>query len=371
MSDNTHTDDANISSDGSARRLKQLGRASLLLGLCLVLGSGLRAQAEARIADLTVQQGAVPRRLVGYGLVVGLDGTGDRSYGNHYGAVHTVQSVVNLLRRFNIEVPPDYLRLRTVAAVLVTAEVSPYLRAGGRFEVQVAAIGDAASLRGGVLWMTPLVTDPNSPPVATAQGPLVVVDDSRAVGSYARRGNSGRIPEGGVLEVDPPQVILAAQPRLVLRRPDQVMANRIADAVNARFGDGAAAVDDPGAVLLTPTADFADNVNGFLAQVYTLPVQVYAPAMVIVDGREGTVVAGGNTRIGPAAVSHHGLSLQVGQPTGGGEQGSPGSVWVGADATVQDVAAGLHAVGARPREIAAIFESLRAAGALAAEVVIR
>jgi len=318
-----------------------------------------------------VQQGAVPRRLVGYGLVVGLDGTGDRSYGANYGAVHTVQSVVNLLRRFNIEVPSDHLRLRTAAAVLVTAEVSPYLRAGGRFEVQVAALGDAASLKGGVLWMTPLVSNPNSPPVATAQGPVVVADDPQSVGSYARRGNAGRLPEGGVMEVDPPPVVLAVEPHLVLKQPDQVTAVRIAEAVNASLGDGTASVDDPGSVALHPAAEFADNVNGFLAQVYTLPVQVHTPAVVIIDAREGTVVAGGNAIIGPAAVSHHGLSLQVGQPTDAGDPGSPGSVWLGTDATVQDVAAGLHAVGAEPREIAAVFESLKAAGALMARVVVR
>lgn len=331
----------------------------------------LRAQAQANIAELTVQQGAIPRRLVGYGLVVGLDGTGDRSYGVNHGAVHTVQSVVNLLRRFNVEVPPENLRLRTAAAVLVTAEVSPYLRAGGRFEVQVAALGDAQSLRGGVLWITPLVTDPNSPPLATAQGPLVVVDDANAVGSYARRGNSGRLPEGGVMEVDPPRVLLAAEPRLILKQPDQVTANRIAEAVNASIGAGTASVDDPGAITLTPAADFADNVNGFLAQIYTIPVQINVPSMVIIDAREGTVVAGGTTVIGPAAVNHHGLSLQIGSDAGAGGAESAGSVRLGADATVQDVAAGLHAVGAQPREIAAIFESLKAAGALPAQVVVR
>lgn len=173
------------------------------------------------------------------------------------------------------------------------------------------------------------------------------------------------------MEVDPPQVILAAEPRLILKQPDQVTAFRIADAVNASFGAGSASVLDPGAITLTPAAEFADNLNGFLAQVYSLPVQTHVPAMVIVDGREGTVVAGGSATIGPAAVSHHGLSLQVGREVDAAEAASPGSVWLGVGATVQDVAAGLHAAGAEPREIAAIFESLKAAGALAAQVVVR
>ena len=153
----------------SAARIAALALA--LLGLPALPAPAVAANA-ARIGDLTVHHGDVPRRLVGYGLVVGLDGTGDRSFGGLHDATPTVRSVVNLLRRFSIEVPPERLRLRNVAAVLVTAEVSPYLRAGGRFEVQVSALGDATSLRGGVLWITPLVTDPNQPPAATAQGPL-------------------------------------------------------------------------------------------------------------------------------------------------------------------------------------------------------
>ena len=173
------------------------------------------------------------------------------------------------------------------------------------------------------------------------------------------------------MEVDPPRVILAAEPHLILRKPDQITANRIVDAINNSFGEGSASVEDPGAIALIPAAEFTDNVNGFLAQVYALPVQIHVPAVVIIDGREGTVVAGGTTTIGPAAVSHHGLSLQVGQEADASEPGSPGSVWLGAEATVQDVAAGLHAVGAQPREIAAIFESLKAAGALPAQVVVR
>ncbi len=352
--------------------LDRFGRALIALSLvyCLLPG-GVRSQTSARISDLTVPQGSVPRRIVGYGIVVGLDGTGDRSFGTRYGAIHTVSSVVNLLRRFNVEVPSEHLRLRNVAAVLVTAEVSPFLRAGGRFEIQVAAVGDAVSLRGGVLWMTPLVENPNAPPVATAQGPLIVSDAGLAFTSYARRGNSGRIPDGGVMEVNPPVETLVMEPRLLLRQPDMVTASRIASVINTSYGDGSATVEDPGAIALMPAGQFADNMNGFLAAVDTLPVQPYAQAVVVIDAREGTVVAGGGTQVGAAAVSHHGLSLQIGSPPVAGDPLSPGSVWVGEGATVQDVAAGLHAVGAAPEEVAAIFESLRVAGAIMARVVVR
>lgn len=326
-------------------------------------------QTRDRLGDLVTRPGDVPRRLVGYGLVVGLDGTGDRSFGTINGNTPTVQSVTNLLRRFNIEVPPERLRLRDVAAVLVTAEVSPYLRAGGRFEVQVSALGDATSLRGGVLWMTPLVTDPNEAPVATAQGPLLLAEQENAR-YLARRGNSARIPEGGVLEVDPPTAG-APEPRLLLKRPDLLTAQRIAAAINAAHGANTARVEDPGAVALTLPGAAADNPMEFLAGLDSLPVDRTAPARIVIDGREGTIVAGGDIRIGVTTVSHRGITLQIGAAAGDTTPSAPGLVQMAAGATVNDIVAGLHAAGARPAEVAAIFESLAAAGALRAQVVIR
>ena len=154
-------------------------RLAALAALGLVLLAG-PAAAQARIGDLVVRPGETPRRVVGYGLVTGLDGSGDRSFGGFAGETPTVRSIVNLLKRFNILVPPTALQARNVAAVLVTAELSPYLRSGGRFEVQVASLGDATSLRGGVLFMTPLLTDPNQPPIATAQASLTQVGTTKA-----------------------------------------------------------------------------------------------------------------------------------------------------------------------------------------------
>ena len=333
------------------------------------LAPGAAAQTVARVRDLTSHAGDVPRRLVGYGLVVGLDGTGDRNHGWSRSETPTVRSIVNLLRRFHVEVPPEQLRPRNVAAVLVSAEVSPYLGTGGRFQVQVGALGDATSLRGGQLWITPLVTDPNEPPVATAQGSIYVpTDDTR--GYYAGRSNSGRIPDGGILEADLP----AAAPegtRLLLRRPDLGTASRIAGAVNAAFGASVAKVENPGSVSLAPPAEPSADRMAFLAAVDTVLVTTLPVARVIIDAREGTVVAGGRLRVGPAAVTHHGVTLEV----GGGRAAPGGSVQglvrVDAGATLQDVAAGLHAAGLKPQEMAAVLEALRAAGALEAEVIIQ
>jgi flagellar P-ring protein precursor FlgI len=345
--------------------------AALALLTVLSAPSGLPAQ--VRVQDLAFHPGAVPRRLVGYGLVVGLDGTGDRSFGSLIGGTMTVRSVVNLLRRFNIEVPAERLRLRNVAAVLVTAEVSPWLRPGGRFEVQVAALGDATSLRGGVLWTTPLVTDPGAPPIGTAQGPVYVEDHQVGRGPYGARGNSGRIPDGGVLETAPAIADSTLALRLELRTPSLAGATAVAAAVNAAYGDSAARVTDPGTVQLAPPKAGTDPLL-YLAAIDTLPVAPARAARLVINSREGTVVAGGLIPIGPAVVSHRGITLAIagaGAPQDSSGHPPAGVVRVPAQASAQDVAAGLHAVGAKPEEIAAIFEALRSAGALNAEVVIR
>ena len=349
-------------------RGRACGSRVLLMAACaLVLASG--AGAQTRVRDLTTRPGDVPRRLLGYGIVVGLEGTGDANFGGSDGATPSVRSVTNLLRRFDIEVPPDQLRMRNVAAVLVTAEVSPYLRSGGRFEVQVSALADATSLRGGVLWITPLVTDPDQPPVATAQGPLYIPAEGNNRYGVSRRGNSARIPQGGVLEADPPPAPLEA--RLLLREPDLVTAGRIAASVNSAFGGGSAKVEDPGSVALTAWGPQADNLIGFLAAVDTLVIDGRGAARIVIDSRDGTVVAGGDIQVGMAVVSHRGLTLQIGGIPVSGDAQPKGLVHVEPQATVQDVAAGLHAAGARPDEVAAIFDALRSAGAIGAPVTIR
>jgi flagellar P-ring protein precursor FlgI len=367
---------------------------ALALGCALaavVPADQLSAQ-SARIADLTTRPGDLPRRLVGYGLVVGLDGSGDRSFGGFNGETPTVRSVVNLLQRFGIQVPSEQLVARNVAAVLVTAEASPYLRAGGRFEVQVSSLGDATSLRGGVLWITPLVSDPNEPPVATAQGPVLVSNDENGR-VQLRRGNSARIPDGGVLEIDPPVIARAGAPKLLLRRPDLGQAARIAGAINAAFGAGTAAVEDPGSITLMPGPGRADSLMGFLAAVDTLPVVQALPARIIINARDGTVVAGGDVRVSAAAVSHHGLTLKIGgsaatpramgaapagdplaagaPPGAGAPNGGGGTLSLEPGVTVQEVAAGLHAAGATSQEVAAIFDALREVGAVTAQVSVR
>ena len=305
---------------------------------------------------------------MGYGIVVGLDGTGDRATGGRSGG-QTVQSVANLLRRFNVEVPQEMLSLRNVAAVLVTAEVSPYLRPGGRFEVSVSSLGDARSIRGGVLWMTPLVADVGGEPLASAQGPMLISESGGGRGGYSVE-TTARIPGGGILEGELARPQFATTARLVLREPDLGTATRVAAAINAELGAGAASVEDPGSVALT-LAEGGDRAVA-LARIGDLRVQPDRASRVVIDSRSGTVVAGGELQVGPASISHGGVTLTVGAGAARGAAGAGrGNLSVPTGTTVQQVTSALYAADTSAQDIAAILEALHRAGALAAEVVIR
>jgi flagellar P-ring protein precursor FlgI len=349
----------------------------VLLLLALVApAAGAGAQATT-VRDLTIAEGAAPIRLTGYGIAVGLDGTGDRTLGaGTRGGGMTVQSVVNLLRNFNVVIPPELVRTRNAAVVLVTAEVSPYLRAGGRFEVHVSSLGDARSLRGGVLYMAPMVAEAGGRPVGVAQGALLLSEaaDGRAGYGAARTPETtARVPGGGQLEADLPRPQFAGGTRLLLREPDVTTASRIAAAVNAALGGTVARVEDPGAVALA-LPDSGDRA-GTLGRIAALPVRAERAPRLVIDARDGTVVAGGEMTVGAAVVSHGGVTLTIGgaDSTAGAARGAevPGDVRIAPGTSVQRVAAALHAVQTPASDIAAIFAALREVGALAAEVVVR
>jgi flagellar P-ring protein precursor FlgI len=226
--------------------VRSLGMTALLALAALAAGRGsAHAQDMIRLRDLTIEDKALPVRLMGYGLVIGLDGTGDKAAGGKQGGM-TVNSVVNLLRRFGIQIPVEAMKTRNIAAVLVTAEVSPYLRPGGRFEVHVSSVGDARSLRGGVLWMTPLLAEVGGQPMASAQGALLLADVGGGKASAIE--NSSRIPTGGLMETEQPHPVFASSSKLLLREPDVAMATRIATAINKELGEGMATVEDPGSI---------------------------------------------------------------------------------------------------------------------------
>jgi flagellar P-ring protein precursor FlgI len=252
---------------------------------------------------------------------------------------------------------------------LVTAEVSPYLRPGGRFDVHVSSLGDAQSLRGGVLWITPLQSGPSVDPVATAQGPLLISEASPSTNRYSVE-TTAALPEGGIMEQALPRLEFGIAPVLHLRRPDLVTASRIAEAINLSVAPGVAVVEDPGSVSLT----LAEGVDPWdarrLAEIGDLPVQPGRSARVVIDSRSGTVIAGGDITIGEAVVSYGELTLAIGASA----PADPlvfGDLRMNAGVSVQDIAAALHGVAAGPEAIAAVFESLRQVGALTAEVTLR
>lgn len=337
---------------------------ALALALAGLVPATTAAAQSVRVKDLVQMERDVPVRLMGYGLVVGLDGTGDRATGSR-GSPQTVSSVTNLLRRFGIQVPPEMLRTRNVAAVLVTAELSPYLRPGGRFDISVASMGDAVSLRGGQLWSTPLMAGPGTAPTATAQGAIVLSEGAAVRGQY-RVETSAAVPSGGLLQVESTAPGFDGPSRLFLRSPDLGTAIRVATAINSELGDGVATVEDPGAVLLTPPE--GEPLPVFLGQVSDVRVEPDRVARIIIDSRDGTVVAGGGLTLGEAVVSHGPLTLAIGATVA---DETPGSVRVPAGTSVQDVAVALHAVAATPASIASIFRALKEVGSLAAEVVVR
>jgi flagellar P-ring protein FlgI len=345
----------------------RLARAATI-ALVGVASLGSAAAAQTSVRDLVIEDQSVPVRLMGYGLVVGLDNTGDNGYGGR-SSQQTVQSVVNLLKRFDVAVPAELLRTRNVAAVLVTAEVSPYLRAGGKFEIHVSSVGDARSLRGGVLWMTPLVADAGGQPVATAQGQLLVTD----YGAGRRRSyvveTSGRIPDGGLIEGDLPRPSFVAVSRLLLREPDVGTASRIAAAIDTALGAGTAKVEDPGAIALTlKEGDPATQ----LAKIRDLTVRIVTPGRIVIDAHDGTVVAGGELPVGPAVVSVGAVTLSIGGTPADTLAGkTDGRMRLAAGTSVQQLITALHAVQTPPSQVALIFEALRRAGSISAEVVSR
>jgi len=340
--------------------------------IALLAGAVLSREANAqdvRVRDLVLTDAAPPVRLMGYGIVTGLNGTGDMVSGTT-GSGQTVQSIVNLLHRFDISVPPALLRTRNVAAVLVTSEVSTYLRPGGRFEVAVSSLGDARSLRGGVLWMTPLVADAGGQPLAGAQGPIVISAGSQTSRSYNTVvGTTGTIPSGGVLEANLPRPQLAASNMLLLREPDITTAARIAAAVDSVLGGkGLAVVQDPGAVRLS-LKDTSAGLAAALATIRDIKVRPSRTARIMVDSRDGTIVAGGDLVVGEAIVSHGGITISIGARAD--STAVAGDVRAASGATVQTIGAALHAAQASAADIAAIFEALRGVGAISAEVIVR
>ncbi|NUB44594.1 flagellar basal body P-ring protein FlgI [Fertoebacter nigrum] len=362
-------------------------RRALLL-LCLALP----VQADPiRIKDLVEFDGVRGNDLVGYGLVVGLNGTGD----GLRNAPFTEEIMSNLLERLGVNVAGEDFRPKNVAAVFVTAALPPFARSGGRIDATVSAIGDAKSLLGGTLVMTPL-NGADGQIYAVAQGTIIAGGIS-AEGEAARvvQGvpTSGVIPSGARVEREVEFDFAGLESlRLALRTPDFTTAGRIESAINRDFGRGVAAMLDAGTVTLDLGAARMQSPAHVLVRVENLTVEPETRARVVVDQRSGTIVMGADVRISRVAVAQGNLTLridetpQVVQPNpfaagetivlprstvGIEEEAGTGLAEISGGTSLSEVVAGLNALGVAPHDMIDILKSINAAGALHAEFLVR
>jgi flagellar P-ring protein precursor FlgI len=362
----------------------------ILATAMLILGTVLALRAATRVKDIAYVQGIRGRQLIGYGLLVGLNGTGDTQR-----STFTLQSMTSMLKRFGVTVPQNDMRLRNVAAVMVTAFVPSFAKEGGMIDVTVSSLGDATSIQGGTLLMTPL-TGMDGTVYATAQGPVSVGGMSvRSNGNEIRRNHTaaGRIPGGALLERPVSlEIFRDSTVSVVLVRPDFTTATRVAEAVNGKFPNHIAIASDGSTIDLRVPADFRGpgKLVEFVSQIELLEITPDAVAKVVINERTGTIVVGGNVTIMPVAISHGGLNIEVQsvpvisqpQPFSRGETvatqqttlyaAADSSTVVALDgaATVQDIAKALNVLKVAPRDIIAIFQALKEAGALTAELVV-
>jgi flagellar P-ring protein FlgI len=366
----------------------------LLACLLTAVAAGQAPQAVApraavRVKDVARLDGYQPVPLIGYGLVIGLNKTGDRRQ-----TIFSAQTLANMLQRFGVVVASDQIKVENVAAVMVTAELPPFIRAGARLDVVASSVGDARSLQGGTLLATPL-RGPDGAVAAIAQGPLSIGGFGGGKGGNTVQVNhltTGRVPGGGMVQVGQKAELKPAD-RIVLTvaDPDFTTATRLARAVSAELGTGAAQVIDPASVAVKVPEQYRAALPELMARIEPLSLEVDAPARVVINERTGTVVVGTDVRVGAAAVAHGNLSVRistkynVSQPAPLSQKGetmvtpeervdvSEGSAQLVAleeGTTLQAVVKALNALGATPRDIIAIMQALKAAGALRAELVI-
>jgi len=360
-------------------------RTTIIFSAALAVAAPAIA-APVRVKELVDVQGVRDNALFGYGLVVGLSGTGDSTM-----VFFTAQSIAGMLGRLGIRIDPKDVRVRNTAAVMVTARMPSYARPGTRMDVSVGSMGDARSLAGGVLLVTPL-TGPDGQVYAIAQGPVQAGGfDSTSVGTRVQKNQptSGTVPGGASIE----RAVLANLEKgplvLGLRRPDFTTALRIADVINKSLGGDSARAVDPASVEVKPADEWKGKMVTLLAKIETLEVDPDQRAHLVVSERTGTVVAGEGVRIRPVAVAHGGLSISVTQTpfvsqpgpmarvgttvTGRtasvqAQEAGGRAVALPATTTVEDLVKALNMIGVGPRDLVAVLQAMKAAGAIDADL---
>jgi flagellar P-ring protein FlgI len=361
---------------------------ALALGLCTAPGA---SAGGVRVRDLAMVAGARDNQLVGYGLVVGLAGEGDKD------PVYAQQTLANLLQRYGINVPSTSLSAKNVAVVMVTADIPAFLKPGARLDVQVASMGDARSLQGGVLLQTPLLGADNKV-YAVAQGPVSIGGFTAGSGGGGgasvtkNHPTTGQIVNGALVEREILTTIVRDNAlELLLREPSFTSASRLAAAVNEVFTNCAHAVDATAVQVHLPAGAEGFPVD-FIARLEELEVTPDTPARIVINERTGTIVATSRIRISNCAVAHGNItinvasSLAVSQPAPFSQGGQPvvtpstttqvtemkaPVITLPELPTVEKVASALNSLGVTPRDMMAIFQAMKQAGALQAELVLR
>lgn len=366
----------------------------LLLFTALFLAEDLYGQTTP-LSDLVEIQHAQRKELIGYGLVTGLDRTGDRTISSR-GAVFTVQSIANMLENFGINVDSDRLRTRNVAAVMVTASVGPYHAPGSDINVTVSSLGDASSLQGGVLLQTPLFDPDNDEVFAKAQGSLIVGGITAEIpGARVSRNQTltATIPGGGIVEGNNEYLHNTDQPLgLVLREPNYTNARRISEVINETFDEDLAIVHHPGVIHVDWPAAFRErgSMNVFTSIILEQEIEVDTPARVVINERTGTIVAGGKIVIDDVMISHGNIQVRTQvtpfvsqpQPFAGGEtiavpvpevgisEESAQTLLLEPNTTIQELSGALNSLGLSPRDIISIFQAIEHAGAMRGKLIV-
>jgi len=343
---------------------------------------------SARLKDVAFFEGVRSNQLIGYGLVVGLGGKGDKK-----GAVYTNQSVANMLNKLGMKIKPGDLSLKNTAAVIVTAELPPFAKKGSRIDVLVSSIGDAKTLQGGTLLVTPL-KGPDGNVYAVAQGPVSMGGFVAGIGGTTVSKNHqtvAKLPGGAFVEKEVPFSLEGKRSlTLTFRHPDFTTVERAADMININFGGEMATARDSGSVSIVVPAEYRGNIVRFISKVEGLVVKEDTISKVVVNERTGTVVIGKNVTISTVAVSHGDITVQINTDIQVSQPGplSEGETVVTATEDIQvfekpaslvllkqtvtlgEVVTALNEVGVTPRDLVAILQALKAAGALQAELLI-
>lgn len=367
-----------------AVRLVWLGLTLLAIGLFYASPVGAT---QVRLKELVNIEGVRENQLVGYGLVVGLNGTGDKRQ-----TVFAAQTLANALNRMGVNVSPTAMQVKNVAAVMLTATLPAFAQPGTAIDVTVAAIGDASNLQGGQLLLAPL-RGADGQVYASAQGAIVTTGfvAGRAGNSLTvNHPTAGRIMNGGTIERASPTPLNGQLLRLQLRRGDFTTAARIAEAVNQKLGQGQwiARAESAGVVEVIPPPQYSARTVEFLAAVEAITVDSDRKSRIVINERTGTIVMGKEIRIAPVSILHGTLEIEIqtnidvsqpaplsnGQTTavvtqrGGAKEDKAKQIQLPQGASVEDLVRGLQAIGATPREVIAVLQNLKSAGAIESEI---